>query len=32
LTGHRKKLDRWEAGLLFGFYLFYTTYLVMLEI
>jgi cation:H+ antiporter len=32
LTGHRKKLDRWEAGLLFTFYLVYTTYLVMLEI
>lgn len=32
LTGQRKKLDRWEAGILFGFYLLYTTYLVMKEI
>jgi len=32
LTGQRKKLDRWEAGLLLGFYLLYTTYLVMKEI
>jgi cation:H+ antiporter len=32
LTGQRKKLDRWEAGLLFGFYLIYTAYLVMIEI
>ena len=32
LTGQRKKLDRWEAGILLGFYLFYTTYLVMIEI
>jgi cation:H+ antiporter len=31
ITGRRKKLDRWEAGLLFGFYLFYTIYLVMSE-
>jgi len=31
-TGQRKKLDRWEAGILLGFYLFYTTYLVMNEI
>lgn len=31
ITGRRKKLDRWEAGLLFGFYLFYTVYLVMSE-
>ncbi len=32
LTGQRKKLDRWEAGILFGFYVIYTTYLVMKEI
>lgn len=32
LLGQRKKLDRWEAGILFGFYLFYTTYLVMQEL
>lgn len=32
LTGQRKKLDRWEAGVLFVFYLFYTVYLVMNEI
>ena len=32
LTGQRKKLDRWEAGVLFGFYIMYTTYLVMKEI
>lgn len=31
-TGQRKKLDRWEAGLLFGFYLAYTIYLVWGEI
>jgi len=31
LTGKRKKLDRWEAALLLGFYLFYTTYLIMGE-
>ena len=31
-TGQRKRLDRWEAGLLFGAYLFYTGYLVMLEL
>lgn len=29
LTGQRKKLDRWEAGILFGFYLFYINYLIM---
>jgi len=28
-TGKRKKLDRWEAGLLAAFYLGYTTYLVL---
>lgn len=32
LTGQRKKLDRWEAGILLGFYLFYLSYLVMKEI
>ncbi|MCF8226801.1 MAG: calcium/sodium antiporter [Bacteroidales bacterium] len=32
LTGQRKKLDRWEAGVLFGFYIIYTAYLVMKEI
>lgn len=32
LTGERKKLDRWEAGVLFGFYILYTIYLVMKEI
>lgn len=31
LTGQRKKLDRWEAGILLGCYLFYTMYLVMSE-
>ena len=31
LTGKRKKLDRWEAALLLGFYLVYTTYLIMGE-
>ncbi len=29
LTGQKKKLDRWEAGILLGFYIAYTTYLVM---
>ena len=29
LTGQKKKLDRWEAGVLLGFYIVYTTYLVM---
>lgn len=32
LTGKRKRLDRWEAGVLLGFYLLYTTYLVLKEI
>lgn len=32
LTGQRKKLDRWEAGVLFGFYTIYTTYLVLNEL
>jgi cation:H+ antiporter len=31
LTGKRKKLDRWEAAGLLGFYLIYTTYLIMGE-
>ncbi|KXX67035.1 calcium/sodium antiporter [Flammeovirga sp. SJP92] len=31
-TGQRKKLDRWEAGFLFGFYMIYTIYLVMNEV
>ena len=31
LSGKRKKLDRWEAALLVGFYLVYTTYLIMGE-
>ena len=31
-TGKRKKLDRWEAFLLFGFYLIYTIYLVSKEL
>ena len=32
LTGTRKKLDRWEAGILLVFYLCYTTYLVLIEV
>ncbi|MCR9102481.1 MAG: calcium/sodium antiporter [bacterium] len=32
LTGQRKKLDRWEAGVLFGAYLGYTIYLVIQEL
>ncbi|WP_296620773.1 calcium/sodium antiporter [Marivirga sp.] len=32
VTGKRKKLDRWEAGLLLAFYLSYTVFLVMKEI
>lgn len=32
LTGKRKTLDRWEAGILTGFYLLYTTFLVLKEI
>jgi cation:H+ antiporter len=32
LTGQRKKLDRWEAGILLGFYIFYTVYIVLKEI
>jgi len=31
LTGQRKKVDRWEAGILLGFYLFYSIYLIMKE-
>lgn len=31
LTGEKKKIDRWEASILFGFYIGYTTYLVMVE-
>lgn len=31
-TGKRKKLDRWEAFILLGFYLIYTSYLVSKEI
>ncbi|WP_146946965.1 calcium/sodium antiporter [Cyclobacterium qasimii] len=31
-TGKRKKLDRWEALLLIGFYLIYTTYLISKEL
>src|SRR5690606_33779669 len=30
-TGQRKKLDRWEAGVLFGFYILYTSYLILIE-
>lgn len=32
LTGQRKKLDRWEAGVLFVFYLIYTMWLIFKEI
>jgi cation:H+ antiporter len=32
LTGQRKKLDRWEAFILLGFYLLYTTYLILKEL
>lgn len=32
VTGQRKKLDRWEAGLLLSFYLFYTIFIVMKEL
>ncbi len=31
-TGKKKKLDRWEAALLLGFYLVYTIYLVSKEV
>ncbi|WP_439181546.1 calcium/sodium antiporter [Carboxylicivirga taeanensis] len=32
LTGQKKKLDRWEAGILFAFYFGYTAYLVLIEL
>jgi cation:H+ antiporter len=32
LTGQRKKLDRWEAGVLFVFYMAYTSYIIMQEV
>jgi len=32
LTGKRKRLDRWEAAILFGSYTAYTVYLVMQEL
>ena len=32
LTGNRKKLDRWEAGILLTVYLGYTTFLVLKEL
>lgn len=32
LTGQRKRLDRWEAAILFGFYFFYMIYLVVKEL
>lgn len=32
LTGKRRVLDRWEAGLLFVFYMLYTTHLIMQEV
>lgn len=32
LTVQKKKLDRWEAGILFGVYLSYTVYLVLKEV
>lgn len=31
IAGQRKRLDRWEAAILLGFYLFYTIYLVIKE-
>tara|TARA_R110000868_G_scaffold304437_20_gene565373 strand:- start:6810 stop:7763 length:954 start_codon:yes stop_codon:yes gene_type:complete len=31
VTGQRKKLDRWEAGILFGAYLLYTIFLITNE-
>jgi cation:H+ antiporter len=31
-TGKKKKLDRWESAILFGFYFIYTSYLVWLEV
>ncbi len=32
ITGKRRKLDRWESGLLLGFYIIYTGYLVSKEL
>jgi cation:H+ antiporter len=32
LLGKRRKLDRWEAGLLFGFYSLYIAYMVLQEV
>lgn len=32
LTGQKKQLDRWEAAILFGFYIIYTVYLVTKEL
>lgn len=32
LNGKQRKLDRWEAAILLGSYLFYTSYLVMIEL
>lgn len=32
LTGKRKTLDRWEAGILIGFYVLYTSFLVFKEL
>ncbi|MBN2681376.1 MAG: calcium/sodium antiporter [Bacteroidales bacterium] len=32
ISGKRKKLDRWEAGLLLGFYICYTVFLIMKEL
>ena len=32
ITGQRKRLDRWEAGILLVFYFLYTIYLIMKEI
>ncbi|WP_320110939.1 calcium/sodium antiporter [Draconibacterium orientale] len=32
LTGQKKKLDRWEAAVLFGFFIIYTVFLVVKEV
>jgi cation:H+ antiporter len=32
LSGQRKKLDRWEAAILAGFFIFYTAFLVFKEV
>ncbi|WP_303925200.1 calcium/sodium antiporter [Draconibacterium sediminis] len=32
LTGQKKKLDRWEAAVLFGFFIIYTFFLVVKEV